>query len=272
MKYIRKALQILFGKEKLSKCILFLQKASGIRLIILAYNQIGILNYKSFEESGEKFLLERIVRPNISDDECIIDIGANIGAYTKLVKSVIPKNRVLSIEPNPEAFIELLNINNDSFMNVISAQSGKVTFYISADKKATSHASLSPESISSSETTNEIEVESIRLSELVKRAQIETIGFLKIDVEGHERSVLEGGVELLPFIKFIQFEFNEKQIFTRTFLKDFYDILGETHELFRLNTNSLVDIREYKPINEIFVYQNIIAINKKLNFALNDMK
>jgi len=60
-------------------------------------------------------------------------------------------------------------------------------------------------------------------------------------------------------IGLIQFEFNELNVLSRVFLKDFYDLLPG-YSLYRMDTDRLHPLGDYSPINEIFRYQNILAI------------
>ena len=39
-------------------------------------------------------------------------------------------------------------------------------------------------------------------------------------------------------------------------------------DFYRINTNNLIPLYEYQTLNEIFQYQNILAINKNLKFQL----
>jgi hypothetical protein len=64
-------------------------------------------------------------------------------------------------------------------------------------------------------------------------------------------------------IKIIQFEFNEMNIVSRVFLKDFYQIL-KAYKIYRLCETELIPLFHYDSINEIFKFQNIIAIHDKL--------
>jgi hypothetical protein len=45
---------------------------------------------------------------------------------------------------------------------------------------------------------------------------------LKLDVEGHELSVLTGGKEMLKKIQLVQFEFGGSNIDARTYFQDFW--------------------------------------------------
>ncbi len=59
-------------------------------------------------------------------------------------------------------------------------------------------------------------------------------------------------------IEVIQFEFNEMNVVSRTFLKDFYDILSN-YDLCRLDSNKLIPLFKYESKNEIFQFQNFLA-------------
>ena len=61
--------------------------------------------------------------------------------------------------------------------------------------------------------------------------------------------------------KIIQFEFGECDIFSRVFLRDFYDVLADYH-IYRLDSDRLIPLFEYEAANEIFRYQNFIAVRK----------
>lgn len=88
---------------------------------------------------------------------------------------------------------------------------------------------------------------------------------MKVDTEGNEYHVLEGATQLLHNNKVdvIQFEFNEMNVISRVFLKDFYDLLPK-HTMYRLDTQRLIPLGDYSPLNEVFRIQNIIAIHNDL--------
>jgi hypothetical protein len=67
-------------------------------------------------------------------------------------------------------------------------------------------------------------------------------------------------------IDIIQFEFGEMNIASRVFFKDFYDLLSGQYHLYRLLPNGLLPLEPYNARrHEIFIYQNIIAINRRMN-------
>ncbi len=92
---------------------------------------------------------------------------------------------------------------------------------------------------------------------------IETIDFLKIDVEGFELNVLKGGARMLKNKKIgmIQFEFTQINSTVGVFFKQFFDLLSADFCLYRLLPNGLQTIETYEPTScEIFGYQNYVAI------------
>jgi hypothetical protein len=96
---------------------------------------------------------------------------------------------------------------------------------------------------------------------------IPRIDLLKIDTEGYELDVLKGARKMLErnHIGLIQFEFGECDLYTRVFLRDFYDALPK-YTFFRLNTGELIPLGAHRPAHEIFLFQNILAVEKSLRF------
>ncbi len=86
---------------------------------------------------------------------------------------------------------------------------------------------------------------------------------MKLDTEGHELEVLKGATGLISqdAIGVIQFEFNEMNVLSRVFLRDFYRLL-EGYYMYRLDSNRLVPLYRYSSENEIFRFQNFVAFNK----------
>jgi hypothetical protein len=84
---------------------------------------------------------------------------------------------------------------------------------------------------------------------------------LKIDVEGHELNVLKGAAELLSSrrINFIQFEFGEADIDSRTYLRDFFDLLSDNYDFFRIVPHGLRPIGAYSSAHEVFATINYLA-------------
>ncbi|UII29470.1 FkbM family methyltransferase [Fulvivirga maritima] len=92
---------------------------------------------------------------------------------------------------------------------------------------------------------------------------IRQIDFLKADVEGFELEVFHGSKNMLPYIYFIQFEFSFANYNSKTYLKDFFELLAD-FDIYRVINDGISKI-DYDPRYEILLTSNYLAVNKKLN-------
>ncbi len=149
----------------------------------------GVRN-NNVNESEFKF-----IQSILSPKSTVIDVGGNIGIFTVLLASLC--QRVYSFEPAPETFERLKgNVFRNKLNHVslhqlaLSNISGEIMFSVSPNSPATNHIAVANDSTA-------INVPVTTLDTFVQDNQIETIDFLKIDVEGFEASVLEGAEALL---------------------------------------------------------------------------
>lgn len=143
-------------------------------------------------------------------DQIIIDVGANVGYYAIYLAKIVGKNgRVVAIEPDPYSFktlkknCELNNLTNVEFYNLaISDHNGSLSFY--QEKSHSGKSSL----FSNSAENISIKVLTTSLDELFEN-KLQTINWLKIDVEGYELLVLKGASKLLSKTQKILIEIHE---------------------------------------------------------------
>ena len=252
-------------------CRRFLYRLNRL-LFVLSTRGIGILNYENTILSGEEFVLKKLSKHQYENFVCI-DVGANCGLYSQKVKRIIAHSTVYSIEPHPGAFYTL-KLGEKSY--------GYYAFNIAfSDKKATlklfdraeepgntnshSHASVHAdviESIHNAQLGMVHSVEATTDDAFLEVQSIEHINLLKIDVEGHEFSVLLGAMQSIKAgkIDFIQFEFNQMNTVSKVFMRDFFGLL-RGYKLYRMLQDFLapLDINETL-ICELFAYQNILAV------------
>lgn len=242
----------------------------------LIVKSIGINNYENDKLSGEKNLL-KIVVENF-ENPVIFDIGGNVGNYSNSVKSYSPNAIIFSFEPHPKIF-DTLKLNADKFgyeaINVACGnQESKMMLYdYEGEMDGSEHASLFKETFDNIYNKNVVsyEVDVITVDKFVKDNNTNHINLLKIDTEGNEYNVLMGAKESLnnDLIDLIHFEFNAMNVYSRTFFKDFYDLLSN-YNIYRLLPKSFLHIKKYEPIHcEIFGYQNLLAIRKSLNLKIS---
>lgn len=240
----------------------------------LSLRGLGVLNCESDRISGEKHFIASHV-PDMTQG-VIIDVGANVGNYSKNLRKSNQNIQIFSFEPHPVTYKKLLEnmegLKVRAFNLGVGSTQGKLKLYDYADNDGSSHASMYRDVIEKTHHSQAIahEVEIISLDAFVISEKIDRVGLLKIDTEGHELEVLKGFQQFIMANKvdMIHFEFNEMNITSRVYFKDFWELLPN-YEFYRMLPNGLVPIRRYNPVLcEIFAYQNIVA---KLNNATLSM-
>lgn len=235
---------------------------------------LGILNYKSCKETGEDYFLRNFLKK--IENPIVLDVGGNIGRYAMKVKQITHRAVIYSFEPNPETFEKLSESAKKygfkAYNFGCSDDNSKLWLYDYAARDATSHASLYKEVIENIHKvkSKNILVDLIKLDDFVLEHNIEEVDLLKIDTEGNELKVLKGFEKFITLkkIKVIQFEFNEMNVISRVFFRDFYEML-DGYEFYRMLPSGIVPLKDYNPLFcEIFAFQNIIAARKDLKLEL----
>ncbi len=237
-------------------------------------HMMGILNYQDDRASGERAFLRRYLG-NVPS-AVVLDIGANQGAYSRLVLDFAPKATIHAFEPHPVTFRTLKKISAPNFMAhqlAIGERQGTIALFDYADEDGSAHASVYQDvfNVIHKKPARRYEVKCETLDQIMRTLGVDYIDLLKIDTEGHELSVLKGAKASIAAgtIGAIQFEFNEMNVISRTFFKDFLDLLP-SYKFYRLLPNGALALTNYRPVfHEIFAFQNIVCLHEALQFSLN---
>lgn len=258
---------------------LTINELKNIDILTYAYNNIGILKWENPERSGEKFVIEKIlkIKLNKKNEFIFFDVGANIGNYSKMLSEIYPECCIYAFEPNPKTY-EILkrNIDKDNvrIFNIgLGSNNINKKIYTYKDDLQSEHASIykNHKDVISEELSKK---EVVSMNSVIKTLDsfctennVKNIDFIKIDTEGYEYEVLKGSKKFIEQNKIgiIQFEFNVSNILSRTFIKDFYDLLSSRYNFYRVDTEKLIPLGTYSSKNEIFEFQNILAINRNLD-------
>lgn len=236
--------------------------------IALRLNGI-LINYKG--ALGLTVGEERFLAKHADALHTVLDVGANLGTYSKVVRKLAPTAVIHAFEPHPTTFAHLARATQGLAINAhecaLSDKEGEVEFYDFADEEGSTQASLSRDAVElfgRGVVTHRVRVSTV--DAFVAANNIEQISLLKIDTEGRDLSVLKGAraTIALGVIDLIQFEFSRASIGTRTFMKDFFEELPG-YSIFRICLNGeLLPLQPYDMRrSEIFQNQNLIAVRRR---------
>lgn len=146
--------------------------------------------------------------------DLVLDVGANDGAYGREIRDAGYRGRILSFEPNPQAFRRLENaVNRDAAWKIEPLGLGDETkvlkLNISNADVFSSFKNLNAfgEMSSGSQVVDEVEVQVVRLDDYLKRYDVHVNNaYLKVDTQGFEREVLAGMGERISEVSAIQIE------------------------------------------------------------------
>jgi FkbM family methyltransferase len=263
----------------LEKAILKTAKLANLDLLSLAHKNMGIMKYQNSMISGESFVISKILKKLITAEAPVLfDVGANSGDYSRLLRREFPGAGIFAFEPNMVSFERLIdNLSAEKIrcfnLALGSTKTTTKIYNYADDRKSGKHASLYDEvlvDLHKAEQIAESECEMTTIDNFCRAHQIQYVDFLKLDTEGNELDVLSGAGQFIAADKIgiIQFEFNEMNVISRAFLKDFYDIL-HAYKIYRIDTNELIPLLCYETRNEIFQFQNLLAVNGKIPFPDN---
>lgn len=178
----------------------FVLGKSSIRLFgteVYYDSQFGLAGYQRTLTTHQHLL--RIA--HVNDAQVIVDIGANVGFFSKLCRELFPDALMYAMEPVPQIYDCLRkNFENDQktylFDVAVSDRTGEAKMNFDSNLSSISHFS----------EQGNINVKTITLDDFVMERGIQMIDVLKIDVETFEAHVLRGASRALAMTKFLFIE------------------------------------------------------------------
>lgn len=155
--------------------------------------------------------------------EVVLDIGANIGAFS--IYAANQGAKVFAIEPEPHNYLALVkNIELNNFQHLITP----VEIGISGiDGEAVISDEGGDANIVDGKPGSKVKL--VSLDNFIKNNNITSVGVLKIDTEGSEvDTILGASKESLSICKYISIEFDHR---TGNRLGDMVQKLSETHHV-----------------------------------------
>lgn len=254
--------------SKLLHKILYLkQTRKSLRYLV---NLAEGLEYGSYTLEDEAELASLFIEKNSdSYPHVVIDAGANCGNWAKALLRRTKVDKLIMIEPSKVHLGSLQQIQSATSGIIIEkvalgSQGGWCELY--SDFEGSGLASVYERDLSHiGRKMYPVEkVEMTTLDRLFEKYSLEKVAFLKLDLEGHELQALMGASSFLEShkIKALSFEFGGCNIDSKTYFKDFWNLLVIKfgYKLYRILPNKhLLALDKYSEALEIFTWQNIIA-------------
>jgi FkbM family methyltransferase len=224
-------------------------------------------NYDVFDSAanGEYALLWRVA---LGAAPCtVLDVGANVGDWALQAARAWPAAEIRCFEVSPPTCEQLLtNVRKDGLEGRVlvnpfglSDGTGELTFYEYDDNSLCSSTNWHP-----SRSVRENRLPVLRGADYCREQGIDSVAFLKVDVEGAELRVLSGFAPLIERggVTMIQFEYGAFAPQQRMLLRDFYELLGASYRVGRIFPNR-VAFADYSDLMETSSFANYLAVRKE---------
>ena len=191
---IKVIIKFLFGNKKL----LLNYRNFKIHLGVNNSIQSNII----FNDYNEEFILS-VIEKYVKLNYTFLDIGANVGVHTLTAASVNSTNEIYSFEPEPENFLELVkNVEVNNFKNVLPFKVAMGNQISSLMLNVNDGWNKGRHSLKShiTKVKRQVSVPVLKV-DLFQESLKDKNLLLKIDVEGFEKEVLEGGNTVLNITK-----------------------------------------------------------------------
>ena len=198
-------------RHRLRRGLVHLDKRFGIREWLRQEDHAG--NEKAPARLTDPFAVADLPHPR---PNTVLDIGGNKGQFAKEVFRVFPGVPIYSFEPIPECFALLLIMRERQptlhpIQLALSDHDGEVDFWLSRYRDSSSIQEMLPshtEAWPHTEIEAKIRVKVARLDSVASELKLEPPIFAKLDVQGHEHAVINGGRQTLSRCQRVMVECN----------------------------------------------------------------
>jgi len=197
------------------------------------------------------------------EPKSILDIGANVGQFYNEIKNIFPNSYYYLIEGSESCEVVLETLNVDYSICLLSDSEKEVDFYIRKNEPRCTGNSIYRENTSFYDD-DQILIEKKQTKTLSNLLNNQKFDLIKIDVQGSEIDIINGGLDIIKESKGILMEVSlmeyNQNAPTKDFVYEYMDNLGFKPVELIGNINH--------PLTYELIQQDILFLNKKYDNTL----
>jgi FkbM family methyltransferase len=225
--------------------------------------------------NGEAMLQSRLVQVVAPAEKLVVfDVGARVGEWSLSMAEhararragwelhafePVPGSRI-RLEQSLAGYIAAGDVRVNQF--ALSNRAGSLRIHVPHERAGTS--TLYPDDTNS--YAQDFDVDTQTIDSYCDTHSLAHVHFLKIDTEGSDYRVIEGAADGLrrERIDILQFEYNHRWVFSRTYLRDVFDaVRGLPYHVARICSDGLEIYLDWHPELERFFEANYALIHSR---------
>lgn len=177
----------------------------------------------------------------------VFDVGANVGNWSQSLLRAIPGAKIYMFEPSPgcqETIRKKALPGATLFPFALGEKAETRSYYSSSETDGSASLYSRRDTAFKALPYRQSIVEVRTLDKVIESEKIEVVDFMKMDIEGHELFALRGAQRSLAAGKIhaLSFEFGCGNLNSRTFFRDFWELLTAANFVVHRITPSGKDI------------------------------
>ena len=197
-------------------------------LIRKSFRTFGLEIQKYYPPAHHELLKEKELKRRLQwliniNFRTILDIGANTGQFASTISAMMPTAMLYSFEPLPDCYESLVaNFKNSpnfkAFNLALGNEEGRITINRNEFTPSSSllpMADLHIETYPFTQKSCSQEVKIVRLDDLATQLDINEPLLIKLDVQGYEDKVIEGGQNTFSKAKALIIEMSIEELYIK---------------------------------------------------------
>lgn len=193
--------------------------------------------------------------------ESILDIGANVGQFYNEIKEIFPNSYYYLIEGNDSCEVVLETLNVDYSISLLSDSEKEVDFYVRKHEPRCTGNSIYRENTSFYDD-DQIVILKKQTKTLSNILNNKVFDLIKIDVQGSEIDIINGGLDIFKNAKGVLMEISLVEYNQNAPVKDFvYEYMSKIGFLPFENIGNI-----NHPITHELIQQDILFLNQRYGY------